>query len=182
MITKIIPEQKINLYQFDELSSEVQQKVINEKWDINLFDDWYQSIYDDAENIGLKITDFDIDRGNYCNGKLLSDHIVVALKIAQEHGEDCETTKTAKQFLSDCDELVGKYSDGKNTEVVTEENDEKYDTEADELEDEFLKSLLEDYKILLSKEYEYLTSREEIIATIKANEYYFTEEGKIELL
>ncbi len=46
-------------------------------------------------------------------------------------------------------------------------------------EDEFLKELLEDYRIILQKEYEYQTSEEAIIGTIEANEYEFTQDGKM---
>ena len=48
-----------------------------------------------------------------------------------------------------------------------------------DLENEFLQSLLEDYSIMLQNESEYLQSAEAIRETIEANEYEFTEDGKL---
>lgn len=171
----------INLYSFDELTPEIQDKVINSLFDINVDHDWYQLVYDDAKNIGLKITEFDIDnRNGYCKGNILKNTISVADKIIQEYVEDCEIVKTAKQFLSDWDKLVEKYSNDIDKTKVIHENDNDFDIEADDLEKDFENNLLEGYKIILSKGYDYLTSKEQIIETIKANEYHFTIDGKLQ--
>ena len=167
---------KINLYSFSELSKEAQDKVIEKQYDINVDYNWWESTYEDALNIGLKITSFDIDRANYCNGEFVSGGIDCAHKIEKEHGEKCESYKTAKTFLADYDKLVEKYSDGKVLCTVADENVYEFDGEADELESEFLKSIC-DYKIILSGEFDYLTSREAILETIEANEYTFEADG-----
>jgi|GEM_PF-1132901 len=169
----------ITLYDFKELSESAKQKAIEKLYDINIDYEWYDSTYEDAKNIGLKITGFDIDRARYCNGNFIKDANYTANKIKSEHGVNCETYKTADTFLQNWDKLVAKYSDG-DGEKVLPENEYKFDTEADELEDEFLKSILEDYRIILSKEYDYLTSKAAIIETINANEYTFTEDGTLE--
>lgn len=87
--------------------------------------------------------------------------------------------KTAQSFLTEWDNLVAKYSDGINTDRVSEDNENEFDNDADELESEYFNLLLEDYRIMLNKEYEYLTSDEVIKETIEANEYEFTEDGKL---
>lgn len=165
------------LYKFSELSEKAKQKAIENMYDINVCFDWWMFAYQDAEQIGLKITSFDIDRGNYCEGKFIEDAQTVANKILLHHGEQCETYKTAKTFLSDWDQLVEKYSDGITKNKVAEGNECDFDNEADDLENEFLKSLCEDFKTILSNEYEYQTSKDAIIETIEADEYEFTEEG-----
>ncbi len=170
---------ELKLYSFDELSDEAKEKAIERCSDFNIDYDWYQFTYDDAEEIGLKITGFDIDLGSYCHGHFLQSAIETADLIIKSHGEDCETFKTAKNYLQERDNLVFKYSDGKNIEIVTEDNEYDFDSECDELDDEFLNSLCEDYRIILSNEYDYQTSREAIIETIHANDYEFTEDGKI---
>lgn len=175
MKTKII-----NLYSFDELSEEGKKKALENLYDINVDYEWWQYTYDDAERIGLKISEFDLDRGNYCKGKFIKDAEEVCKLIFENHGEQCETYKTAKTFEEDKAKLVVKYSDGINTDCVAEDNEYNFDNECDELEQEFLKSLCEDYRIILSKEYDYLTSKEQIIETIKSNDYTFTENGKLE--
>ena len=58
----------INLYSFDELREESKKKAIQNLWDINVDYDWWQFIYDDAKQIGLKLTGFDLDRGQSISG------------------------------------------------------------------------------------------------------------------
>ena len=157
----------ITVYKFNELSDEAKENALNSLRDINVDHDWWDAVYDDAENIGLKITSFDLDRNRHAEGKFILPAYTVIQKILEDHGESCETYKTATQFK----------------DILTEEKE--YDEEGyvpvehEESEEEFLKSLLEDYSIMLQKEYEYLTSDEAIIETIEANEYDFTENGKL---
>lgn len=169
---------EIKVYEFDELGAEAQEKAIEKFADINVDYEWWDCIYDDAKIVGIKIIGFNIDRGSYCKGKFEHSPEETAKLILEQHGESCETYKTAKEFLDDWDKLVVKYSDGITVSKVSEENEFEFDKEAEELEEEFTKSIFEDYRIILSKEYEYKTNREAIIETIKANEYLFTEDGK----
>ena len=81
--------------------------------------------------------------------------------ILENHGENCETYKTAMEYKG----------------RVSTTDEDGYEEETDEGA-EFLKSLLEDYRIMLQKEYEYKSSREAIEETIRCNEYEFTEDGK----
>jgi len=171
-------EVKTIVYKFDELSETAQQKAIEKLADINVDYEWWEYTYDDATNVGIKITGFDIDRGSCCEGDIY-DFEETAKKILENHGEKCETYQTAANFLKDRAELVKKYSDGINTDIVSEDNEYDFDSELDELEIEFKKSILEDYRILLQKEYDYLTSKEAIIDTITANEYEFSVDGKM---
>jgi hypothetical protein len=166
------------LYTFDELSDEAKEKALEEYRDINACFDWWDFIYDDAETVGLKIDGFDLDRRRHATGKFIESAFDCASKIIKEHGEKCETYKTAKAFLSDWSELVTKYSDRINTEEVCEDNEYEFDQDADELESEFLKSILEDFSIMLQNESEYIVSDEAVREAIEANEYEFTEEGK----
>jgi hypothetical protein len=162
---------RTKVYQFSELDESAKEKAIDSYYDINVDYDWYESTYEDAANIGLKITSFDIDRGSYCKGEFqLSPHEVAA-NIIRDHGEGCKTNKTAQIFL-----------DGVNSVEPTEGEEygegEEYENKMMELEDDFLKSLCEDYLKMLRNDYEYQTSKEAIIETIEANEYEFTKEGK----
>ncbi len=176
--TNIMRTVRTKVYKFDELAPEAKKKVISQFSDLNVYYDWHQFIYEDAAQIGLKITGFDIDRGNYCKGEFTDSAYKVANNIKQNHGEACESHKTAITFIAEWDGLVSKYSDGIDTGKVAEDNEYDFDNEADELEIEFLKSICEDYRIILSKEYDYLTSEEAIIESIRSNEYEFTKDGK----
>lgn len=165
----------INLYKFNELSEEAKQNAIDKLIDINVSHSWWEFIYEDANIIGLKLKSFDLDRNRHATGEFLLSACEVAQNIFNNHGETCDTRKTAEEFMQDWQPVFNDYMD---------ENSENY--ESSELEDklidlegEFLQSILEDYSIMLQEEYEYLTSEEAIIETIEANNYEFTEEGEI---
>ncbi len=166
------------VYQFSELNDSQKQKAIEKLYDLNVMDDWYEFIYDDAKEVGLKIQGFDLDRF-FIQGELTLSGCESANLILENHGKTCDTYKLADEFLTDYDKLVEKYSDGKVKCTVAEENIYDFDNEADDLEQEYTKSLKEEYLSMLRKEYEYKTSEEAIIESIEANEYEFDEEGNI---
>ena len=166
---------EIKIYSFDELSEKAKEKALINLIDINVDYEWWDGIYCDAENIGLKITSFDLDQNRYAKGEFLLSACEVAQNIFNNHGEMCETYKTAQSFMEDWQPVFDDYMD---------ESSEKYESsEAEQelmnIEDEFLNSLLEDYSIMLQNDYEYLMSDEAIIETIEANKYEFTEDGEI---
>lgn len=169
---------EIKLYQFDELSDEAKQKAIENMSDINVDHDWWDFIYKDATNVELKITDFDISRYS-CNANFIDCAKICAEKIMDEYGVTCAIFHTAKNFLIEKANLIKKYSDGINVLIVAEGKEYNFDQEIDELENDFLISLCKDYLKILRDEYEYLISKEAIIETIEANEYFFTENGKL---
>jgi hypothetical protein len=152
----------INLYEFDELSDQAKQRAIANNCCINVdYREWYHSVYDDAENIGLKITGFDLDRNRHCTGQAIDDVLTMAHKIKTDHGFDTPTYKLANEFIKDYAAL-----------------DEDIDAgELRDFENKFLKSILEEYSVLLQREYEWLTSEEPIVDTLRANEYEFLEDG-----
>ncbi len=154
------------VYKFKELSEEAQQKAIEKLYDINVDCGWWEFIYEDAETIGLKITGFNIDRGAYCKGDFIESPLTVIKLIKENHGESCETYKTACQY----EKLI--------LECPKDEEGEPIEGELEVIEDDFRNSLLEDYRIMIEQEYEFLTSKEAIIETIQANNYDFTDKGK----
>lgn len=163
------------VYTFEELSDEAQQNALSNLSDINVDYSWWQWTYDDAANIGLKITAFNLDRNKEASGDFMLSAAEVAANIFQNHGKECSTYKTAENFMQDWQPLFNRYMDEDS------EDYESRDLEDDmqDLEDDFLSSLLEDYAQMLQEEYEYLYSEEAIIEAIVANEYEFYENGKL---
>lgn len=159
----------INVYSFDELSEDAKNKVVSKFEDINVSYSWWESTYEDAENVGVKITSFDTYRQSI-DGNFLLSSFEVAANIIRDHGEMCETYKTAQKFLDESNTIGCKYP---------EMEGEEYESEMMELEDEFINSLLQDYLIMLRNEYEYQTSEEAIIEAIQINGYEFNEYGNI---
>lgn len=167
------------VYKFDELNEEAKDFAVKEYSKEYPQDEWWNSIYEDASNIGLEITGFNLDRADYCTGNFGISAEDTAENIIREHGEECDTFITAKSYLEDRGILVEKYSNHIETDRVAEENYEEFDYEIDELDENFEIALLENYKNILKEEYKMLTSDEHIIEVIKENEFEFTIDGKI---
>lgn len=159
---------EVNLYSFDELSDEAKKKALDKLCDINTNYDWWDYTYDDAVNIGLKITAFDI-RYRVIEGEFMLSAPECAERIIEQHGKDCTTSKTAQTFLRELNDLTSGYD---NIEDCPED-------EIEDLENSFLEDLLGDYLKILRDEYDYQCSEEAIVETIQANDYEFTEDGKL---
>lgn len=154
------------LYNFDELSETAKQTAISKLWDLNVDHEWWDGICDDASQIGLKISGFDIDRGSYVNGSLNDCMIDTIELIKANHGQTCETYKLAERYENDFLKL--------------DEESDDYNDEVEYLENEFLKELCDEYLTILRNEYEYLTSEDSIIEAILANEYEFDVNGNLQ--
>lgn len=181
------------LYTFDDLTDEAKEKAINNLWDITVSFDWWENVYEDAEQIGLKITEFDIDRGSYLSGDVTDYTLNVAERILKEHGEMTETYKLAEQYMEDrktrTNEILVEQCQGeadllywpgclKDWETIIDYYPEEIEEDDyEELNVEFERALKEEYLSILRREYNYLTSEESIIETIQANEYEFLEDG-----
>jgi hypothetical protein len=166
-----------NLYSFDELSPSAQAAALDNCRLFNIGDGWYDFVYEDAANVGLKITGFDLDRNRHATGDFELSAVEVAANIIRDHGEVCETFKTAQNFLEEHSVKFEEYTIAEASDQVTNEGIYAIEDELTVLEYEFKDSLLEDYSILLQKEYEHLYEDEAVQSTIEANEYEFTEDG-----
>lgn len=166
------------VYTWDELTDKAKKHALEELWDINVDCEWWDWTYEDAENIGLNITEFDLDHGTI-DGNLTDSALSTANKIMAEHGKDCKTYVTAMGYLHDYAILIEQ----ERLEWDAEKEGYEFDTDeadTDDIDREFLRSLLEDYRILLQREYGYQTSEEAIIETILANEYEFDANGNLD--
>ena len=56
------------VYKFSELNETAQQAAIQKNCDINVDYNWWEFTYQDAKQVGIIISSFDIDRGSYCQG------------------------------------------------------------------------------------------------------------------
>lgn len=158
---------------FNEWDEDTQSKIIDNNREFNVDYDWWQSCYEDAKMIGLKITSFDLDRRKHCTGEFTEQHYNVAKNIMSEHGESCNTYKIAKYFKDEYDRLT----------IIAHDSDEdtqyKMTEEFDNLEADFLNDVLNEYSNILQKEYEYLMSDECIRETLICNQYEFDCNGKM---
>ena len=169
------------VYEFNELSDNAKKKAIDDLYYINVDDDWWENVYEDAAQIGLKLTGFDIGRGAYAEGDFTETAVDVAKAILENHGENTGTYKTAKDYMEEYNRLIIEQCQDDADRLYSEfayEMDLPRDIDTEDIDAEFLQSLLEDYRIILVNAYDYLTSEEAILEAIEANLYEFTEEGK----
>jgi hypothetical protein len=162
---------RTKVYQFSELDERAKVKAIDVNRFINVDGEWWEQTYEDAEEVGLKITGFDIGRSDECTGEFQLSAHEVAANIIRDHGEVCGTYKAAQEFLDAANSI--ELAEGEEYGEGPE-----YENKMMELEDDFLKALLSEYLIMLRSDYEYLTTDGAIIETIEANEYEFTKDGK----
>ena len=74
------------VFKFEELTEEQKEKTLSKLREINVDHDWWDFIFQDAEEIGLKITSFDLDRNRHAKGILLnSERIVTGKQIGRAH-------------------------------------------------------------------------------------------------
>jgi hypothetical protein len=152
------------LYKYSELSEAGKQEAIKNLSNINVDFDWWDFTYDDAAEIGIKIEGFDIERGGYIKAEYFCSAMESIKKVLEKHGPDCDTTKTAQYFLDLYNEIAPEMRD---------------DDWLSDFEDDYLDAMCDCYFTILRDEYEYLTSEKAIIETIEANDYEFTEDGKL---
>ena len=156
----IITETKV--YKYDELTEEQKDKALEHLWDLNVNYEWWEFTYEDAERAGLAITGFDLDRNKHVDGTLTHSIEDSIEAILSDHGDKTDTYRLAAEY---------------KTKLVYDEDDELVDR--DELERDYTYALREEYASMLQRESEYLTSKEAIVETIRANDYDFTENGKL---
>ena len=150
----------VNLYEFKELSKKVQRKALDRLMHINTEHlEWWEAIYEDAENFGCLIQGFDLYSSKQIEFSITGDYIETAKKIVENWGEESEGNEASKQYISDFKNVNKKY-----LEAV----------------DKAYKSTLEKiYAAMLLTEYHYRITDEAIIETIESNEYYFNHHGEI---
>lgn len=170
-----IKETKV--YQYEELSDKAKEKA-REWFAVDYPDyEWWESVYDDANTIGLTITRFDLGNRKDIQGYLKTSVHQSCVNILKEHGPSCETYKLAEQWQvksEALDEAIAEHCDDK-----ADEERSRLEDEQDQNEKEYEDALLQKYFSILDQEYDYLTSKEQIEESIIANEYEFTEEGRI---
>jgi hypothetical protein len=163
------------LYTFDELSDKAKDKA-REWWRAGALNyAWWEFIFEDAESIGLKITEFDIYGNRYAKGDFTRYPVEVAERIKENHGEACETYATALAFLKEHSAFI----DGAEKDEYGELATCKLERELEDIERDFQYSLLEDYAIMLQKEYDWQLEDDQAEAAIRSNGYEFTEAGEI---
>jgi len=164
---------RTKLFQFNELSKEAQEKAISQLSDINVNYDWWDFTYNDAKEVGITLDGFDIDSNSIIIK--IDDADYTAHEIIKNHGEECATHLTAKEYNLMKETIL--YNAPKD-KFGTFEDEHELDAKLDDLQEQFTKQIGFDYLGILKHEYEYQTSDEAIKETIIVNDYEFTQDGR----
>jgi hypothetical protein len=167
----------IEIFEFNELSESAQDVALDEVRQGNYGYEWWDFTYEDAKTIGLHLTGFGLDRDRHATGNFEGGAEACAHLIVDNHGEACETYKTATVYLADRFNTIENAPVDENGELASEYN---LDCDLNDLDAEFLRSILEDYSMQLQRESEYLDSKEHLLEMIDCNGYTFTSNGQIE--
>ena len=191
----------VELFEFDELPEAIKSKIVERErwintedalWDDFLLDDWKEKLtelgFDDPD---ISFTGF----GSQGDGASFTcKRVDVALFLAKQKAKGrfkalLKAIKSGEAEVNvSVDSIDHHYSHEYTIKAYSEvyfsddEND-AVSQQADELADFVLdvaRTLSRQIYRELEKEYFYLTSDEAIIETIKANEYTFTESGRME--
>ena len=168
------------VYRFKELDEQAKEKAIENNRETFVMDSWWEFVEYDLEMFGLKLKEFDLGRRDYVKLEMYYALDKICDKIMKISGDTTEIYKTAERY-------------GKEYKLIQDDMESLNDMDTDkdehdltilvhktqDLEEEFLKELSKEALSMLKNEYEYLTSEECIIEMFEANEYEFTEEGKL---
>ena len=154
------------IYQFDELSDKAKGKA-RDWYRESIADwDWWDFLYDDAQEIGMEIKDFDLCRRDI-SGKLTMTVRDCVKAIMEQHGKKTDTRKLADEYA------VGLVT----SRLLGEEQDD--DEDDLDVSEAFRDDLLKIYLHLLQEEYDGMNSDEYIDEHIMANEYEFEADGSL---
>lgn len=193
--------QTINLFKFEELIEEVQQKVIEKNRYINTDFDWHESIFESFKEDNEKY--FDIKNiyftGFYSQGDgAMFEYSCINENLLNEAIESLNLQKWKKQILSTQICISGKgvqrghyyHENSCDHTIYIEDNNNGYyqniydliDLYSSDIEDFIItkyKDICHDLYKNLENEHDYLQSDEVIKETLICNDYDFTEEGDI---
>ena len=159
---------EIKAFQFEELDSQTQKKVIENNRTINVDSDfWYECELDNYKTeLKIKVNEFDIYRRTI--NITIEDSFDTAERIVNFFGKESSIVYGAKTFIRDIKFIEEKYKDDWY----------KLEEELEYLEEEFRREIAEEILSMLTNDYEYEMSDDAIKETILANEYEFQEDGE----
>ena len=171
-------------YQFHELDEQTKEKAIDNYRYVSVeHDSWWDFVKEDLISVGIELRSFDIDRGSFAEIHL-EDFYKTCELILKWHGENRETYKIAERYIKEYDSIKAKID---NLELQeTNDSDEEHlnklmqlDKDLEDLDEEYQKEFSEEVLSILRREYEYMVSDEHTIEIFEANEYEFTDKGKL---
>lgn len=201
--------QETTVYKFNELSDDAKQHALEKLWDLNVYYDWWDFLFDDAADIaemfGLDLRQTRrerVDKTSYYKPTIYfsgfssqGDGACFEGRYAYKKGglkavmDYAPKDEVLHRIVRDLQNLQAKnffkvtfrtYHRG----FYNHENCMHLDNYegCEQYEDDFLEVMRDFARWIYSRlefEYDWLTSEEVILESIEANEYEFTEEGDL---
>ena len=178
----MVREVTFKLYKFNELSDEVKEKILDDcRFIMVEYFNWWEFVCKDAENIGLEIVEFDLDRMSIVIK--LNTSVLDSIEKAMEYfSNDSKPFTIAKYYYDSIMELADS---AKVKEYLKDNPDDDicdaiYNLSLDDLfYDDYVYDMRKVFLKMLEDEFNCLTSDAVIIDMFEANDYKFFETGKI---
>ena len=104
----MVREVTFKVYQFDELSEEVKEKVLDDcRFIMVEYFNWWEFVNEDAENIGLEIVEFDLNR-RYIRMKLKENILSSIEEALNLFNKDTNEYKIVKGYYDEIMKLPRK--------------------------------------------------------------------------
>ena len=176
----------VKAYRFAELSDEAKERALNDLRMVDVDGDWYENVYYTiraaGELLGLEIGGIHFDIGSYCIFDAHYRYVRGAVKAARKEFSWADDLCNVAQKLQTL-QKQHFYSLSCNVASQRDTNSYRCFRFGEDYECEDLGDILDDFahwaRILLRDEYEWLISDAAIREMIEANEYEFTEAGKL---
>lgn len=183
----------ITVYTIDELSADVQKKVVELNYDIELQDEWYQFIYENwneqltekgYSDINIRFSGF----GSQGEGASFTANVDVInfmkrYKLANKYRALFNAAKNGDAKIQIVRQRIYQYANP-STIYACEYCDHLTDKEQEQI-NEVLNLVTEEARSLshaihedLQKEFDYLTSDERVMEALRRNKCYFSKTGK----
>ena len=179
-------EMNVTVYSFDELSEEAQERALNELRPVDIEPYWYEDTFDTIRTagklLGLEIDGIYFDTDSYCIFDAYYRYARGAVKAVRN---EFPRMTDLHEVARDLQALQRRYFYSLRCNVASQRDTNSYQCFrfGEDYECEDLGDIIDDFahwaRVLLRDEYEYLTSDEAVKETIEANEYEFTEAGKL---
>ena len=176
----------VKAYKFNELSDDAKKRALNAFRDINVEYDWWDGAYyiirTAGELLGLEIGDIHFDAYLYCIFDADYEYARGAAKAIQAEFPRATDLHDVARKLQD---LQKRHFYSLSCAVTEGRSMNRYECFrfCEDYECKDLGDIIDDFahwaRVLLRDEYKYLTSDEAVKETIEANEYEFTEAGKL---
>ena len=190
---------KVKVYEYDELTKEAQEKVLEKLWDLNVDYDWWECVYEDATIIG-KLMGIDISKiyfsgfSSQGDGACFEGTYQYQKRSVKSLTEYAPQDKKLHRIVNALYQLQKEHfyrlqatikhqgrDYHKNCTIIDIEDTQGYSLlVSKDVEDE-LSELLRDFMDwiyrILETEYNYQTEQAQIEETIRANDYQFLADG-----